>query len=128
MYAIYLALTSEGGQVGRPVTTSSPPGRDFRFLPAFEHIAVYLVIWLVVLVVLVLFLALMLHGGVRRTVPFFRFLFYIPGALAGSAERPGLALHARPARQPLAFRALPASTFPAWPKRSHPGTCLSSSP
>ena len=35
---------------------------------------------------LVLFLALMLHGGVRRTVPFFRLLFYLPGALAGSAS------------------------------------------
>ena len=46
----------------------------------------YLVIWLVVLVVLVLGLALLLHGGVRRTVPFFRFLFYLPGALAGSAS------------------------------------------
>ena len=61
-------------------------GRDFRFIPAFEHIAIYLAIWLVVLVVLVLFLALMLHGGMRRAVPSFRFLFYLPGALAGAAS------------------------------------------
>src|SRR5208282_5833057 len=60
-------------------------GRDFRFLPAVEHIASYLAIWLVALVVLVLLLALMLHGGVRRTVPYFRFLFYMPGALVGAA-------------------------------------------
>jgi multiple sugar transport system permease protein len=40
----------------------------------------------VVLVVFVLVLALLLHGGVKRTVPLFRFLFYIPGALAGSAS------------------------------------------
>ena len=86
VYALYLALTTEGGKwagLHNFITT----GKDFRFLPSFEHIAVYLVIWLVALVVLVLFLALMLHGAVvRRTVPFFRFLFYIPGALAGSAS------------------------------------------
>jgi multiple sugar transport system permease protein len=61
-------------------------GRDFRFLPAFEHIGLYLVIWLVVLVVLVLGLVLLLHGGVRRVVPVFRFLFYLPGALAGNGN------------------------------------------
>ncbi len=84
-YAIYLSLTRAGGKWAG-LSNFFATGRDFRFLPAFEHIAIYLVIWLVVLVVLVLFLALMLHGGVRRTVPFFRFLFYIPGALAGSAS------------------------------------------
>jgi multiple sugar transport system permease protein len=61
-------------------------GHDFRFLPAFDHIGVYLLIWLVVLVVLVLFLALMLDGSARRTASVFRFLFYIPGALVGSAS------------------------------------------
>jgi multiple sugar transport system permease protein len=82
---MYLSLTSAGGNwVG--LSNFFSTGRDFRFLPAFEHIAVYLSIWLVALVVLVLFLALMLHGGVRRTVPFFRLLFYLPGALAGAAS------------------------------------------
>ncbi len=95
-YAVYLAFTKAVGRrvsVG-PVSFAQwaglsnffATGRDFRFLPAFEHIGLYLVIWLVVLVVLVLALALLLHGGVRRTVPFFRFLFYLPGALAGSAS------------------------------------------
>jgi multiple sugar transport system permease protein len=95
-YAVYLAFTKAAGRrvsVG-PVSFAQwaglsnffATGRDFRFLPAFEHIGLYLVIWLVVLVVLVLGLALLLHGGVRRTVPFFRFLFYLPGALAGSAS------------------------------------------
>ena len=57
VYALYLALTTEGGKwagLHNFITT----GKDFRFLPSFEHIAVYLVIWLVALVVLVLFLAL----------------------------------------------------------------------
>ena len=84
IYALYLSFTTPGGKwAGLHNYFSS--GHDFRFLPAFEHIAVYLLIWLVVLVVLVPFLALMLHGGIRRTVPFFRFVFYIPGAFVGSA-------------------------------------------
>lgn len=96
VYAVYLSFTKAAGKrvsVG-PVTVAQWAGlsnffataRDFRFLPAFEHIGLYLVIWLVVLVVLVLAMALLLHGGVRRVVPFFRFLFYLPGALAGSAS------------------------------------------
>ena len=84
-YAIYLALTKAGGRWAG-LSNFFSTGRDFRFIPAFEHIAIYLTIWLVVLVVLVLFLALMLHGGMRRAVPSFRFLFYLPGALAGAAS------------------------------------------
>jgi multiple sugar transport system permease protein len=86
-YALYLSFT-EAGKPWHWVGLSNflKTGRDFRFLPAFEHITIYLVFWLVMLVVVVLFLALMLHGGVRRVVPAFRFLFYLPGALAGSAS------------------------------------------
>jgi multiple sugar transport system permease protein len=84
-YALYLSLTTPGGKWSGLHNFFST-GHDFRFLPAFEHIAVYILIWLVLLVVLVLFLALMLHGGIKRTVPFFRLLFYIPGAVAGSAS------------------------------------------
>jgi len=85
VYAIYLSLTRAGGNWAG-LSNFFSTGRDFRFLPAVEHIGSYLAIWLVALVVLVLFLALMLHGGVRRTVPYFRFLFYMPGALAGAAS------------------------------------------
>jgi multiple sugar transport system permease protein len=84
-YALYLAFTKTGGHWAG-LSNFFSTGRDFRFLPAMEHIGIYLAIWLVVLVVLVLFLALLLHGGVRRATPFFRFLFYLPGALVGSAS------------------------------------------
>jgi multiple sugar transport system permease protein len=84
-YALYLSFTKPGAKwAGLHDFLST--GHDYRFLPAFEHIGIYLLTWLVVLVVLVLFLALMLHGGVKRTVPWFRVLFYIPGAFAGSAS------------------------------------------
>jgi multiple sugar transport system permease protein len=58
---------------------------DFRFLPALRHVVVYTSVWLSSLVVLVVGLALLLHGRATRSSAAFRFLFYIPGALAGSA-------------------------------------------
>jgi multiple sugar transport system permease protein len=84
-YAIYLALTNSAGQlVGLGNFTAV--AHDFRFLPAFENIAVYLVIWLIALVVLVVGLALLLHGRMRRTTASLRFVYYLPGALAGVAS------------------------------------------
>jgi multiple sugar transport system permease protein len=84
-YALWLAFTKPSGQWAG-LSNFLKTGEDFRFLPAVEHVAVYLLVWLVLLVVLVLFLALMLHAAVaRRAVPWFRFAFYMPGALAGSA-------------------------------------------
>ena len=84
-YALYLAITSAGGHfVGLSNFIST--GKDFRFVPAFEHIGEYLFIWLASLVVIVLGLALLLHSIARRVSSVFRFLFYIPGALAGAAS------------------------------------------
>jgi multiple sugar transport system permease protein len=60
---------------------------DYRFLPAFENIAVYLVIWLVLLVVMTVLLAVALRSWMRPGLSgLFRFLYYLPGALAGVAS------------------------------------------
>ena len=56
-------------------------------MAAFEHIGVYLVVWLAALVVLVTALALVLHQlPAWRLGALVRFLYYIPGALAGAAS------------------------------------------
>jgi multiple sugar transport system permease protein len=84
-YAITLAFTSTGGHfVG--LSNFIKTGEDFRFLPAFEHVGEYLLIWLGSLVVIVVGLALMLHSISRRVSSAFRFIFYLPGALAGAAS------------------------------------------
>ena len=59
---------------------------DYRFVPAFEHILVYTACWLISLVVFVVALALLLHGRAGRVSSTFRFLFYLPGALAGASS------------------------------------------
>ncbi|MFD8214395.1 carbohydrate ABC transporter permease [Streptomyces sp. NPDC059697] len=85
-YAIYFAFTDAGGRVtgfGNFLTTA----QDFRFLDAVGHVATYLAFWLLSLVVFVVALALLLHrlasGSASKAL---RFLYYIPGALAGAAS------------------------------------------
>jgi multiple sugar transport system permease protein len=85
VYAICLAFTSTGGHfVG--LSNFIKTGEDFRFIPAFENVAEYLLIWLGSLVVIVIGLALMLHSIARKVSAAFRFVFYLPGALAGAAS------------------------------------------
>jgi multiple sugar transport system permease protein len=84
-YAIYLSLTNGLGQftgIGEYVKAF----QDFRFVSSFENIGVYLLMWLVTLLVLVVSLALILHRLSGRVSATLRFLFYLPGALAGVAS------------------------------------------
>ena len=84
-YAVWLALSNSRNQlvgIGNFTRTFS----DYRFGPAFLHIGLYLVVWLASLMILVVLLSLMLHGRMRRTSTSLRFLFYLPGALAGVAS------------------------------------------
>jgi len=85
IYALDLAVTNDtGGWAGFQnfVRTFN----DYRFVSAFQHILLYTGIWLVALVIFVVGLALLLHGRANRVSSTFRFLFYMPGALAGAAS------------------------------------------
>jgi multiple sugar transport system permease protein len=85
IYALELAFTHTNGSwagLHNFVRTAN----DFRFLPALKHILLYTAVWLGALVVIVVGLTLLLHGRANRVSTTFRFLFYIPGALAGAAS------------------------------------------
>ena len=85
LYALRLAFTNvEGGWVG--FENFSRTFHDFRFGPAFGHVLVYTCVWLAMLVVFVVGLALLLHGRANRVSATYRYLFYLPGALAGAAS------------------------------------------
>ncbi|GIH67451.1 sugar ABC transporter permease [Microbispora siamensis] len=86
LYSLYLAFTDgDGGFAG--IANFTKVMSDFRFLPAVGHVALYLVIWLVALVVLVSFLAIVVHAvRVRWLSRTLRFVFYLPGALAGASS------------------------------------------
>ena len=86
LYAFYLAFTDEnGGFAG--LTNFTKVIRDFRFLPAVGHVALYLVIWLAALVVFVTLLAIAVHAiRLRWLSSTLRLVFYLPGALAGASS------------------------------------------
>jgi multiple sugar transport system permease protein len=86
----YLCFSPERVDPGNPkYQTVNIPKEvgDFRFWPAVSHVALYLVIWLVALVVLVTVLAVVVHAiRVRWLSRTLRFVFYLPGALAGASS------------------------------------------
>jgi multiple sugar transport system permease protein len=82
VYAIYLALSNSGGFGSSFVDAFS----DYRFVAAFEHVLEFMAIWLISQTIFVVSLTLMLHNYAPRIGAFFRFVFYIPGALAGAAS------------------------------------------
>ncbi|MCU1598772.1 MAG: putative transporter permease protein [Glaciihabitans sp.] len=86
LYAVYLSLTNDRGQfagLNQFITVV----QDYRFGPAFSNILIYLVMWLVILVALTVVVAVILRSRMKpRLSAVFRFLFYIPGALAGVAS------------------------------------------
>ena len=85
-YAVYLACTNDRGQFTGLNQFVKVAG-DYRFLPSLLHIAVYLTLWLAILLTLTLAVAVVLRGTMpRRLATVFRFLYYLPGALAGVAS------------------------------------------
>ncbi|MFD4506650.1 carbohydrate ABC transporter permease [Streptomyces sp. NPDC058457] len=85
-YSFYLAFTNDQGRF-TGLNQFVKVVQDYRFGPAFGHMLVYLLLWLAALVVLVVLVAVILRSRVRPgTSALFRFLYYIPGALAGVAS------------------------------------------
>jgi multiple sugar transport system permease protein len=85
-YALNLAFTDADGRFAG-VANFVRTAQDYRFLAAVGHVGTYLVLWLVTLTVLVLVLALLVHrltAAWPRAV--LRFVYYVPGALAGASS------------------------------------------
>lgn len=58
---------------------------DFRFWPAVINVAIFMAIWIPLMVVGVLVLALLLHEKVSRFSSVMRLIYFLPGAVTGSA-------------------------------------------
>ena len=103
VYALYLSFTKSGQFVGLDNYVKAVG--DFRFLPAVQHVAAFLVIWVVTLTVLVTVLALIVHAmRVRRWLASTAlFLFFIPGAFAGAASVMLWLFLLNPSVSPVAF-------------------------
>jgi multiple sugar transport system permease protein len=84
LYALKLAFTEESG-AWAGLRNFTHTATDYRFKPALVHVLLYTSVWLVLLTVFVVALALLLHGRASRASSTARFLYYLPGALAGAA-------------------------------------------
>ncbi len=85
-YGIYFAFSDAGNRFAG-FSNFAGAYHDFRYLPAVEHVAFYELIWLVTLVAFVTGLAIVLQQlPFRRISRVARFLYYIPGSLAGAAS------------------------------------------
>jgi multiple sugar transport system permease protein len=84
-YSAYLAFTRNGAFVA--FANFQRVIADYRFLPAVGHVSAFIAIWLTSLLVLVVVLAVLVHAiRVRWLSSAARFIFYIPGALAGASS------------------------------------------
>lgn len=85
LYAVYLAFTRDGQFAG--LANFARVFADYRFLPAVINVALYIVWWLASLIVVVVVLALIVHAMRSRWLSnSARFIFYIPGAIAGASS------------------------------------------
>ena len=85
-YSIDLAFVDNQGRWAG-LANFTKTFKDYRFIPAIEHVGLYLLLWLVSLTVLVVVLALMVHRVKSKwTKVALRFAYYIPGALAGASS------------------------------------------
>jgi multiple sugar transport system permease protein len=91
-YAIYVSLqvtptnlqpnlTGFGG--GQAFVTALS---DYRFFTTFANIFSVLIIWLPIMIIGIVGLALLVHSSPGRFGNAMRFIYYIPGALAGVAN------------------------------------------
>lgn len=86
LYAVFIAFLDGDGRFSG-FASFARVMRDFRFWPASLHVGAFLLCWLVALLVLVTLLALLVHGIGRRWLSSgVRFVYYIPGALAGASS------------------------------------------
>jgi multiple sugar transport system permease protein len=84
-YAIWESLHTMAAPGQLSVGNYRSVFKDFRFWPAFENVATFMAIWIPVMVIGTMLLALMLHARVTRFTSTMRLIYFLPGAVTGSA-------------------------------------------
>ncbi|WP_353827748.1 carbohydrate ABC transporter permease [Agromyces sp. SYSU T0242] len=76
---------------------------DYRFFATFVNIFTVMLIWLPIMIIGVVGMALLIHASPGRFGGAMRFVYYIPGALAGIANFVLWVYLLNPAQSPIAF-------------------------
>jgi multiple sugar transport system permease protein len=83
-YGLYTSLEEPGGGFG--ISAFQRIIGDFRFFDTFWHIFMVLIVWIPIMMIGVVGLALLVYSTPGRFGSNMRFLYYMPGALAGIAN------------------------------------------
>ena len=85
-YAVYESFTDlREGRRGFDLSNYLSVLSDFRFWPAVGNVMTFLAIWIPIMLVGSLLLALLLHEHVGRVSGALRLIYFLPGAVTGSA-------------------------------------------
>jgi multiple sugar transport system permease protein len=85
-YAVHESLTDlAGGVHAWSLDNYRTVFHDFRFLPAVKNVAMFTAIWIPLMVGGSLLLALLLHERIGRLSSTMRLIYFLPGAVTGSA-------------------------------------------
>jgi multiple sugar transport system permease protein len=86
LYAVYESFADlQGGRRGLDVSNYVAVLSDFRFWPAVGNVMTFMVIWIPVMLVGSLLFALLLHERLGRMSGALRLIYFLPGAVTGSA-------------------------------------------
>jgi multiple sugar transport system permease protein len=85
IYAVIKSLQDANGE-GIGLSSFQTIIGDFRFTDTFLHIGITLVVWLPLMMIGVVSMALLVHASPGRFGSTMRFVYYLPGALAGVAN------------------------------------------
>lgn len=85
-YAIDQAFRSPSGTGYTGLENFSTVVHDFRFGSTFAHVGIILLVWLPIMMIGVTAMALLVHSSRGRFGTTMRFVYYLPGALAGIAN------------------------------------------
>jgi multiple sugar transport system permease protein len=86
VYAVVKSLQNESETGFGGVSSFVRVAGDFRFVETFANVALTLCIWLPVMLLVVVLLALLIDATPGRFGASMRFVYYLPGALAGIAN------------------------------------------
>ncbi|UXX91252.1 hypothetical protein N7U49_00725 [Streptomyces sp. AD2-2] len=81
-YALWTSVVEDGSFTGSHWATVF---HDYRLGDAATHVTTYLLLWLPILLLTVLSLAFTLHARPGRTTNALQLVYYLPGAVTGSA-------------------------------------------
>lgn len=103
IYAVVQSLQSSSGKGFAGLANFAVIIGDFRFLTTFEHILVTLLVWIPIMMIGVVGLALLVHSSPGKLGSSMRIIYYIPGAMAGTANFMLWLFLLNPGQSPLDF-------------------------